>query len=105
MNSISIFLKSIVNQKKLVRCMSSSYDDGIDSKRFQKRFKNVENQTENVINKRLFSEEQSIEEKKECILLEIEMMREQGKQVPIEITEENWKFLLSDSERVIENIM
>ena len=105
------FLKWISTKNQIVRYFSTNYEDLVNQKLTkridspERRLQKVERLETKIFNKRVFSLDQSIEERKECVLLEIELLKENGVRVPSEITELNWKLLTSDPNKVVDNLM
>ena len=58
-----------------------------------------------LLRKRVFSEDQTLEKKKLCILVEKEQLLKKNLIVPFEIDEQQWNVLLSEPRRVILNLM
>ena len=58
-----------------------------------------------LLRKRVFSEDQTLEKKKLCILVEKEQLLKKNLIVPFEIDEQQWNVLLSEPKRVILNLM
>jgi hypothetical protein len=107
---LSLF-KRIAIRYQLVRCLSTNYDDLINQKLTkyvesqEKRLKRVEKLDRKILNKRVFSLDQSFEERKECILTEMQLLKEEGIRMPSEISELNWKLLTKEPNRVVYNLL
>ena len=100
------FLKRISANNQIVRRLSTTYEDvlnqNLNTPSEGTRYKKTKRPS---LNKRVFSLEQSIEERKEAVLTEIKLLEERGFRVPSKITELHWKLLTSEPNRVVYNIM
>lgn len=104
---ISIFLKRFLTKNQSIRFLSTKHEDLINQPLIDEKpgYRNRLKLDNKALKRRIFSPNQTFEEQKECILTEMKMMEEEGIRVPTEISEKNWKFLVSEPNRIIGNLL
>jgi ribonuclease P protein 1 len=103
---------NFTKNSQIIRCLRTD-DDGQDEtedlpypeRRNHTNLREFLVKKQSHLSRKIFSTEQSVEERKICILTEMELLKEDGIRMPSMINDKHWELLLSEPNRVFKNLM